>query len=323
LNQNKKDWVLERDQLFSSFKKEVRDAKILLEFAVAEGYATQEGKIVNDSLIEAIKNAENTILKEELPEPSERASFEKAYRDLTQLLSPVTVGTLKATSAEYGRKKFPFSHFKQQSEATIWSRKLTLWTLIFVSLAIAHDYINVIQGQFLPPSDESSGGFQTILYYSNILLGIFVPFLYGGIGACVYLLRNCHQYSYKRQFDLSRIPEYYNRILLGLVSGGAITLFISSLKTDEGELIQLSAAALGFLAGYNTDLLFSTIERIVQAILPKVGIETMKRKPAQPSVTFSLEDISLKDLLDYYNKASSDKDRDLYHSLIERLRDRL
>ena len=68
-----------------------------------------------------------------------------------------------------------------------------------------------------------------------------------------------------RAFDVRRKPEYLNRILLGVVSGGAITLFVSQLTDDEGNVIRLSTAALGFIAGYSNDFLFNTIERVFAA----------------------------------------------------------
>jgi hypothetical protein len=87
------------------------------------------------------------------------------------------------------------------------------------------------------------------------------------------MLRSAHYFIYQRSFDVRRTPEYYNRILLGAISGGAIILFITNLSNDDGSSINLGAAALGFVAGYSTDLLFNTIERIVTA---------MRSKPFRP-----------------------------------------
>ena len=51
-------------------------------------------------------------------------------------------------------------------------------------------------------------------------------------------------------------------------------------RRPRQRCIQLSSAALGFLAGYNTDFLFSTIERVMAALLPKVGIDSVQRADA-------------------------------------------
>jgi hypothetical protein len=52
---------------------------------------------------------------------------------------------------------------------------------------------------------------------------------------------------------------------------GAIKLFIIQATTDEGTVIELSTAALAFIAGHNSNFLFSAIEHVSAAILPKVA----------------------------------------------------
>jgi hypothetical protein len=102
--------------------------------------------------------------------------------------------------------------------------------------------------------------------YSEIAHAL-APFAYGAMGACVFLLRSLHKHIWGRTFDRRRKPEYYSRVMLGAISGGAIVLLLTS---DVGSgAVKLGYNALGFLAGYNTDLLFSTIERIMNAIFPK------------------------------------------------------
>jgi hypothetical protein len=44
---------------------------------------------------------------------------------------------------------------------------------------------------------------------------------------------------------------------------------VNYLVDDDGTVLHLSSAALGFVAGYSTDFLFNTIERVVAAIFPK------------------------------------------------------
>jgi len=100
-------------------------------------------------------------------------------------------------------------------------------------------------------------------------LNVIQPVLYGGLGACVYLLRSLHKHIYERTFDRRYKPEYVNRVVLGMVSGGVVTLLVKEIGNIP-ELAGISAAALAFIIGYNTDLLFSLIERISNALFPKV-----------------------------------------------------
>jgi hypothetical protein len=89
------------------------------------------------------------------------------------------------------------------------------------------------------------------------------------------MLRSAHYFIYQRSFDTRRTPEYFNRILLGAISGGTIVLFTEYLMNqDDSTAGHLGAGALGFIAGYSGDLLFNTVERIVNAIFPKVSQTT-------------------------------------------------
>jgi len=90
------------------------------------------------------------------------------------------------------------------------------------------------------------------------------PVLYGGLGASVSLLRGLHKHIHERTFDRRYKPEYYNRAVLGVVGGGVVTLMA------PGQIPDVGAAAIAFVVGYNTDLLFSLIERVSNAIFPKV-----------------------------------------------------
>jgi hypothetical protein len=301
----------------------VLDAKDLLEFAVGQGYTKEDGRKIDDRLIEQIVRAEDLLREGGIPSSDDRASFEKAYRDLSLFVAPVTAQTLRATSDKHGRRTLLTPRIPR-AEATIWSRKLTTWTIMFVVVAVFGDLLTDLSGQFLPPVDETRGGGIPSVHYLRTLLGILVPFTYGGIGACVYLLRSCHQYIYTRQFDPNRISEYYNRMLLGMVSGGAVTLFVSQIPDEKGAVVRLSGAALGFLAGYNTDFLFSAVERIAAAILPKVGVETVRQaQPRSADLSLSVEGVSLKDILDRFDQAESDEKRKLYQDLIDRLKEKL
>lgn len=105
--------------------------------------------------------------------------------------------------------------------------------------------------------------------WTNLALEV-APVLYGTLGACVFLLRSLHVHIYQRTFDRRHKPEYINRILLGTVSGGVIGLFYSpDPQTVAAAGVTASLSAAGFLVGYNTDILFSTIERVSNALFPK------------------------------------------------------
>ena len=155
-----------------------------------------------------------------------------------------------------------------QSPALRFTRKLWFATLAIAVVVVAFNwFLNVIA------VDGDTGPHVKW----RTIVELLTPWLYGGLGACVYLLRSAHTYIYLRTFDVRRKPEYTNRIMLGAIAGGAIIMFTNNIAGEDGTVVQLSSAALGFLAGYNTDLLFSAMERVINALLPKIGIDTVQR----------------------------------------------
>jgi hypothetical protein len=290
------------------FQREIQDAKLLLDFAVANA------KSVAEELIASIKKAETWLTTVALPPEGDRTAFEAAYRNLTQVLAPVTAETLKATSdaPAYGRKAFLWPFGPPLSVARLWSRRLW-WYALFAALVILFsENTTRILAEYFPADRESlavAPGWPLI----SMVLQSLEPFAYGALGTLAYLLRSAHTYIYERTFDPRRTPEYNNRMLLGMIGGGAIKLFVTETTTDEGAVIELSAAALAFIAGYNSDFLFSAIERVTAAILPKVGLESVRRAAPDRVAMMTVER-----LVTRYATATEDEKK-----IIERLVDRL
>lgn len=106
------------------------------------------------------------------------------------------------------------------------------------------------------------------------LLGLIalylLPFFYGALGADAYILRTTTQELRERRFDPRRIPQNDSRLLVGALSGGVVIFFVTSdFFPVVNSPFDLRYAPIGFIAGYSTDFLFSTVERVINAILPR------------------------------------------------------
>lgn len=232
-----------------SLLQELTDAHELLAFAVSEG------RVVEDDIFLVIKDAAWLGLVEGRLETVERARFEQAYAKLTKALTPVTIRTVRATANT------------SSSAARRWSQ--TLWMITISACAVV--FVVETVGRILMDDDQTQamfGAWRDAVELAYLWAQGLVPFGYGTIGACAYLLRSCHEYIHDRTFDPLYKPEYLSRILLGAVSGGMILLFTEWLVSDDGTP-GLSGPALAFLAGYNNDMLFTLVERIRDAVLPK------------------------------------------------------
>ena len=211
-------------------------------------------------------------------------AFEQAYYRLAIAVSPVTAETLRDTEGS-ARSASATGDTKQSRFWSRWrnflfgdspAQKFTWWFWLFaivfaVFVVWAESRINI----------WGLDGDAVAVKWKRDLLESLLPWAYGGLGSCAYLLRSAHYFIYQRTFDMRRKPEYFNRILLGAISGGAIILFVNYLIGENDTVAHLGSAALGFIAGYSTDFLFNTIERIVTAIFPKVSVETVPRDSSQ------------------------------------------
>lgn len=254
---------------------QVDDALALCGYAVAAGVQSPRGEPQLFADITVIHGTAARLGMFEAPGGSaspgvttpEWVAFEQAYYRLAAALSPVTAETLASTQVTgttwwdsiFGNS--PALRFTRMFSG------LTIGIAAFILIAECLVYVWGLEGD------------ARIRVWDKNFLSSLLPWAYGALGSCAYLLRSAHYFIYQRSFDLRRKPEYYNRILLGGISGGAIILFVNYLVDDGGTALHLSSAALGFVAGYSTDFLFNTIERVVAAIFPKTDSDPRVQPP--------------------------------------------
>ncbi len=254
----------------------VEDAVILLDYAIEKG-------LVHDrSVIDSIRKANKQQTIEECGEPGVWAGFDAAYSRLARKMTPVTARSLRATAIPESDKErgsrtllqwFLGKNKPQRSEAHEFSMKLWEITFVAVGLVILGEAFEVVSNSFISigvktDAELFSESNRTVSILT-VIIKLSLPFAYGALGACAFLLRRCHLTIHKRTFDPLRQSEFLNRILLGIVSGSAAGLLLGENITGVVEA-EIGQAALAFIAGYNTDFLFTAIERIMAAVLPKV-----------------------------------------------------
>jgi hypothetical protein len=263
-------------------EQQVADALTMLDYAVSAGVKAADGHTLSHDIIAKIEETASKLglfdanSADKSGDAATRATlsaedwadFDLAYYDLATSLAPVTAETLRNTAGKPPGSRTTTEFLLGDSPAAQFTRGF--WCIVGVIIIYilgANIYLACMAEQSKPAD----------YFCSRTALEMITPWAYGALGACVYLLRSAHVYMYQRTFDVRRKPEYFNRILLGTIAGGAIILFTNNIAGDDGTLIQLGSGALGFLAGYNTDLLFNAMERVTNALLPKLGIETVQK----------------------------------------------
>ena len=91
-----------------------------------------------------------------------------------------------------------------------------------------------------------------------------LPFLYGLLGSCVYVLRHLAlQYEMDTYVEEMR-GQYYIKISLGPMAGVAIA-WLLPIK-DSSPMAFFAPAAFPFLAGYSVDLLFTIMDNAISKL---------------------------------------------------------
>jgi hypothetical protein len=227
------------------------------------GYLVNTKEGVSEADAQAIYGLLDKNNREELTEDEKKSLF--SYRvKISSGLEGITPETLKATR---GLQSLHYWYL------------IMLWALAFVFVGIAAYYymletqikaIEFVPGDPFTPEQDADMKMLDMLDF-------FLPYVYGALGACVYLMRVTGEKFRERTFDPSRLPEHFNRLVLGGLSGGMIILFVSGDELTGTKGIEISVAALGFLAGYSIDFLYSVIDRLIKAIIPKVGLDSIKK----------------------------------------------
>ena len=299
-------------QITSDIRSEIDGALKLLTYAVSIGHMNPTtNETLGDDVIADIKTVAAKSVSNGRLMVSEWAQFESAYYKLARFISPITAQTLGDT--EDAGKRLVGIH----SPVQVFMKVLWTISILYAVFIVVGEWGLV---RYSPVQEGEVDGWNTLMQ----LVQILTPYAYGGLGACAYLLRSAHSYIHERTFDVRKRPEYFSRIVLGTVSGGAIVLFVNSVSDSGGAPITLSSAALGFVGGYSTDFLFNAIERIAAALLPKIGIQSIKQSKAaiKPPLDLTSGGLTLKELLEKYEHAPA-AEKALYKSLIDKLKDRI
>ncbi|MFA5180804.1 MAG: hypothetical protein WC405_05750 [Syntrophales bacterium] len=117
--------------------------------------------------------------------------------------------------------------------------------------------------------DEKDKGVETLAMANFVLIalqGYVLPLLYGLLGAYIYVLRMLSNEIRNLTYTGKSYIRYKVRVVLGTLSGLAVTWFF---QPGAEILKSLSPLALAFLAGYSVEILFAVMDKFVGAFSGK------------------------------------------------------
>ena len=125
------------------------------------------------------------------------AAFEMAYYDLSTSLTPVTAETLRKTQdVPYAKRTWGQQIFGY-SPAIKFTRLLWVITLCFGAFVIWSAWYLAVKAEL---GDTNS------YLRSPAFIEVMTPWIYGGLGACIFCSPPAHVFIYQRSFDVRRKP---------------------------------------------------------------------------------------------------------------------
>lgn len=105
-------------------------------------------------------------------------------------------------------------------------------------------------------------------YVLHVLQRYVLPLLYGLLGAAAYVLRSLINDIQQETFTSNSRVKYLLRLFLGALAGVIIGFFI--IPKEMRGLSMLSPMALAFLTGYNVEVVFALMDRLIQLASQKI-----------------------------------------------------
>jgi hypothetical protein len=279
----------------SNFRQRYFELEELLEYAV------ERGKLDPPELTDQVKSLKR-ILYYTPPETvsalcEAEAELERLYAIVAQLVSPVNIISLRTTSEQY-----PIARNGWQSGLVFFLGSGSIASNFFRQFYWVGGLLTVLMVLviFLDQTTVSS----TISQINSAV----TPFLFGAIGAWLYLYKTLTSYATSRILSRERIGFDWLRLFIGALVGGLIVLLFN----NTTEFSAVSTAALGFLAGYSVDFFYQTLDQIIQRLMPK-GRESASAPLPSPKQQ------QIESLIKQLKETDDEEDKIAIRNLLEKL----
>lgn len=241
---------------------QIDEVTALMRYASEQGI-DPDGK-TQSALIDAVEDYNQEFNKSEDEQNIENlkslsSNIITLYAKLAKATSPVNGRTLLET---------------QQSRTKLF--KLGILTFAILLLAIGSEILSLWMNDQVIPEEGFVLGLAQIQLY---VLGPLSPFIWGAMGACVFLMKRLYDFAAQRLFDTTRLHGWGIRVLLGSIIAG-VTVYLFDLKALSGTDEALDDNAIAFLIGLGVKVIYGAYEKLVYSLSERLKFDKLRRKPS-------------------------------------------
>jgi len=234
-----------------------REVSALLRYAVETGIDT-EGQTVS-ALQQALTEYEQASAEDSL---ARHDTMVTRYAALAALTSPVNGRTLLDTQ-NANRHLFP----------------LFFLTLVLLAVAVGNE---ILAGLLSGTNAPAGGGLLMLWTLQRHVLSHLSPFVWAGLGACVYLLKKLYDIAQERCFDSARLHGWFLRVILAAILGAVVLYLFDPVPISENG-VPLDTKAIAFLVGLGVKVVYGALEKAVETFAEKLNLAAIRRSRAQTS----------------------------------------
>lgn len=175
-------------------------------------------------------------------------------------------------------------------DANIYISQIVLLTVILLAAAIGNEMLASWLSEQVTP--EEGWPLTLANFHEHVLLHL-MPFVWGGLGACVYLSKSLYDFAQFRAFDRTRLHGIYLRVVIGAVLA-AVVLYLFDPAALSEEALPLDYKAVAFLVGLGVKVVYGALEKLVNVLVEKFDLGALRQAPATRNdvLTFLSEELS-------------------------------
>jgi hypothetical protein len=226
---------------------ELKEVDALIRYAAEHGL-DPKGEILPEL------NEKKTQWEADLKDPDKYKEVLRQYTVLAARTAPIS-GRILLDSEDSGRRL----------------RWLVVTTVILIIIAAGDGVLRLWELEWPTPGD------QKVIRLIHFSLDYLNPFVWGALGACVYLLKRLYDLAAAHQFDAVLYCGWWIRLVLGAVLGGVV-IQIFDFTGGEGAIEGISKTALAFLTGLGVRVVYGAFERTVELLAEKMNLGAVRRE---------------------------------------------
>ncbi|MDM8559878.1 hypothetical protein [Candidatus Parabeggiatoa sp. HSG14] len=283
--------IVDNTEWSTNYQKRYSELEELLEFAAETGKLDQPDLVMKVKQLKKVlfyTSSENLSF-DELCESE--AQLEELYATMTNLVHPVDISTLRATSIKcrVQRPWWSALFLGSGSVGRNFFRQL-FWVVVLICGSI-------LLVNFLVESKKT-------------FIDIVNPFLFGALGAWVYLYKDLTKHYVERTLHPEKLATNWLRLMMGGLAGGLLVYLFKS-AYDESQLAAMGSVGIGFLAGYSVDFFYQSLDKIISVVTPQ-------GKTDQAAATLTPRQAQIESLAKLLKETNNEEDKAVIRGLLEK-----